>query len=82
MLMKWKMITCQLGEEDDEKKKKKCSDVVTCWFQQSPWQKKRETKGRQRRKEGTAKSLHHTCQMCHNHTQGCTADLQYSWRNP
>ena len=71
MLMKWKTIMCQLGEEADEKKK--CSNVVMCWFQQSLWQ--RETKGRQRRKEGTAKSLHHTCQMCHNHTQGYTADL-------
>ena len=43
---------------------------------------KRETKERQRRKESTAKSLHHTCQMCHSHTQGYTADSQYSWRNP
>ena len=79
-MIKWKATPCQPGEEDDEKKKRKCSNVVTSRFQQSPWQ--RETKGRQRRKEGTAKSLHHTCQMCHNHTQGCTADLQYLWRNP
>ena len=57
MLVKWKAIMCQ---EDDEKGK--CSDVV--W--QSLWQ---ETKGGQRRKEGTAKPLHHTCQTCHNHTQ-------------
>ena len=34
----------------------------------------KETKGRQRRKEGTAKPLHHTCQTCNNHTQGPPAD--------
>ena len=46
MLVKWKMITCQLGEEDDEKNKKKCSDVVTCRFWQSLWQKREDIEGK------------------------------------
>ena len=55
-----------------KKKKGKCSNVVMCWFWQSLW--KGETKGRQRRKDGTAKPLHHTWQTCNNHTQGPPAD--------
>ena len=43
-----------------------------CQFWQSLW--KTETKGRQRRKDGTAKPLHHTCQMCNSHTQVPPAD--------
>ena len=39
---------CQRGEEYDEKKK--CSYVVTCWFQQSPWQKERQKEDKEEKK--------------------------------
>ena len=35
----------------------------------------KEIKGKQRRKEGAAHPLHHTCKACHNHTKGCKVDL-------
>ena len=38
----------------------------------------RETRGKHRRKEGLVQPLHHTCQMCHHHTQEHT----YLWRDP
>ena len=39
----------------------------------------RETKRKQRRKEGAAQPLCHACQACHNHTKGHTVDSQYPW---
>ena len=30
-------------------------------------------------KKVAAQPLHHACQVCHNHTKGCTVDLQYMW---
>ena len=46
---------------------------------QDLWQ---ETKRKQRRKEGAVQPLHHACQACHNHTQECTVDSQYPWKEP
>ena len=63
-----------------ELKRRKYSNAVMCQF----WHRilSKETKGKQRRKEGAAQPLHHACQACHNHTQEHTSDLQYPWRNP
>ena len=39
----------------------------------------KETKRKQRRKEGVAQPLCHACKVCHNHTKGHIVNLQYTW---
>ena len=31
-------------------------------------------------KDDAAQPLCHACKVCHNHTKGCTVDLQYPWK--
>ena len=73
------MIMCQLEREDDEKEEKDMWQCCNVLILAEPMAR---DKRNQRRKEGAAQPLHHACQACHNHTQGCTADSQYLWRQP
>ena len=76
-----------------ELKRRKCSDDVSMpsQYMVKSWKKDitcqfqcrihgKETKGKQRRKEGTAHPLCHTCKAHHNHTKGCTVDSQCLWK--
>ena len=62
---------CKLGEEYDEEKKKRCSNVVMCWFRQSPWQKVRQKEDKEEKKV-----QQHLCTIHAKHTIAMSKNAQ------